>query len=115
MSRPHVLPHAAIDEFVERSGLSDRELHGPHGLYPALARALSKGARVVLVLWEAPDWQLLAIQPPEDAADLSDLEILGRVDGWPELVAEMLRKSRRGAHYTWLDPRRHPAHSNATH
>lgn len=112
MSRPQVLPDAAIPEFVERAELSAPERHR---LYSARADALGKGARVVLVLWEAPDWQLLAVQPPEDAAHLSTPEVLALVDGWPEKVALMLSKSRRGAHYTCIELRRQPSHSSTVH
>lgn len=112
MSRPHVFPHAAIPEFVERAELSAPE---QRRLYSALADSLGSGARVVLLLWEAPDWQLLAVQPPEDTEHLSTPEVLALVDGWPEKVALMLSKSRRGAHYTCIELRRQPAHSDTVH
>lgn len=112
MSRPHVLPHSAAPEFVERAELSPLERHR---LYSACADALGKGARVVLVLWEAPDWQLLAVQPPEGAAHLSTPEVLALVEDWPEKVALMLSKSRRGAHYTCIELRRQPSHSSTVH
>ncbi|MBL0950268.1 MAG: hypothetical protein IBJ08_06045 [Pseudomonas sp.] len=112
MKQPHVLPHSSVPEFVERAGLCALERRKA---YAACADALGKGARVVLVLWEAPDWQLLAVQPPEDATQLSTPEVLALVDGWPERVAMMLGKSRRGVHYTWLELRRQPAHICTVH
>jgi len=110
--KPTVLPHTAIPEFVERAELSASERRR---LYSARADAFGKGARVVLVLWEAPDWQLLAVQPPEDAAHLSAPEVLALVEDWPEKVALMLSKSRRGAHYTCIELRRQPSHSSTVH
>lgn len=112
MNRPHVFPHTAIGEFVKSTELGAPELRR---LYSALTDALGGGARVVLVLWEAPDWQLLAVQPPENAAHLSTPEVLALVDGWPEKVALMLSKSRRGAHYTCIELRRQPSHSSTVH
>lgn len=115
MMRPVVLPHTAIDEFAVHTELSAAQLHGPNGLRAARAQALDKGARVVLVLWDAPDWQLLAVRPPAALARLGDLDVLGRLGDWPDLVAKMLAKSRRGAHYTWVDLQYRPATSNTTH
>ena len=115
MMRPTVLPHTAIDEFAAHAELSAAQLHGPNGLHAALAQALGKGARVVLVLWDAPDWQLLAVRPPAELAPLTDLDVLGRVSDWPALVAKMLAKSRRGAHFTWVDLLHNPATSSAIH
>lgn len=111
MMRPTVLPHSAIDEFAAHAELSAAQLHGPNGLYAVRAQALGKGAHVVLVLWDAPDWQLLAVKPPEDAAHLNTPEVLALVSDWPETVALMLSKSQRGAHYTWVDLLHRPANS----
>jgi hypothetical protein len=101
---PVFLPHTTLDAIGELDDvlMPDAARKGRARLRQLRDLAIAEGAHVLLLVWPALEWVLLAVEVPsgvviEDAAQLIP-NLLANTDA----LAQMQHSARDGQHLQWL-------------
>lgn len=101
---PTFLPHQALDlvGVLEASLPSIAEIKGRQRLLALRDQAISAGAQVLIVLWQNPEWTLLAVQPPADVVISDARQLISTLLRNPQALQQMQQRAAQGNHLQWL-------------
>lgn len=97
---PIFLPHDALDAAIEL--LPEAASKGRERLRALRDLALAEGAHVLLLVWPALEWVLLAVEVPADVLIDDSAQLIPNLMANPDKLALMQQGARTGQHLQWL-------------
>ena len=101
---PVFLPHTTLDAIGELGDvlMPDAARKGRARLRQLRDLAIADGAHVLLLVWPALEWVLLAVEVPAGVVIEDAAQLIPNLMANPDALEQIHQNARKGEHLAWL-------------